>query len=197
MTSSTFTLEDLAKGYKPTAEEIRNLLDRIEVPEPKALAALCISEHVDEEVAERFCHWLTACVQSGMTPSRFKAMWESVEEDEELDEAFDDWLEELDGYPHGILELIGFYETSVKAGTDRFIPFDDNSFLSIVALRGNPGAKAIEDCVVSAEGMVVITAGNTSWPDELGPGTPITALGVMASPSGYAKLRDGREIEVP
>lgn len=63
-----------------------------------------------------------------------------------------------------------------------------------MVLRGDPGARAIEECVVEKPG-VVVTAGDTNWPEELSEGVPITTIWLGAFVA-TVKLRDGREMTV-
>lgn len=175
-----------------------------------AIVAVQVGEHTTE-VAESVATWLTECLQKKMTPSHFKKIWERHFEGED-GEGEDDttpvgevpgktpdgehcWEDELENS----YEITALYHKAVRNEADKFITFDDNAFVSIVALRGDPGAAEIEKCVVGADDVrVAVTAGGGSakWPPELGPGTPIQSLWLGASPVCIVTLRDGTEVTI-
>ena len=192
----------LAKGYKPTAKTAFALLKKTApVQKPEAIASLYIGEHVPDEVIADICGWATACIQHGMTPKQFKNVWSKFmgEEDENLSDALgrtsakvlesssEFWLDVTEW---GEGELHELYAKAVENGGDRFIWFDNNAYIDIVALWGNPGARAIEICVLQEEnckdkkGQWLHT-----WSNKLGPGVPIASMSC-----DDATLRNGRRI---
>ncbi len=195
----------LAQGYKPTAKTILVLLEETApVLHPKAIAALRVAEHINPEVADDLSGYLTACIRHGMSPTQFKRTWDQFEAgDEQLWDAFHtrpspdeaiEWLDELSNHPSASYELPTLYEKATTDGADRFVWFDDNGFVSFVALHGDPGANAIENTVVASTD-VALAAGSTPWPEELGPGTPIQSLGVtVATLLCYGTLRTGQKV---
>lgn len=188
----------LAKGYKPTLETVVTLVQNIPpAAAPVAIGSLCIGEHVPDGVVQDICVWLTACIRHGMAPKQFKNIWVKFteEEDEDLAEALG-WTGEdawLDVTEWGEGEPYELYAKAVENGGDRFIWFDNNAYIDIVALRGDPGARAIEICVLGEENCKD-EKGRwlTDWPNKFGPRAPIASL----SANGYATLRNGKEIRV-
>ncbi len=150
-----------------------------------AVWAMSVGEHTSSE-AQRLCRWLTRCLRKKISGNLFEKMWRKVE-----GEDFDGLRWESAPY-----NLPGFYAHAIKNGASCFIICDDNSFVSIVALRGNPGAKAIEKCVVKYAPSAVMTMGSGHWPSELGPGAPIKCLGFAVVPAYYAALRNGKYVSV-
>lgn len=151
--------EKLAKGYKPTTETVHALLEgAVPVEKPKAIASLCIGEHVPDKVTIDICGWATACIQNGMTPKQFQSVWEKVNPDTgdpDLGEALGmtegySWLVG-DDMDWGEDELFELYAQAVENDGDRFIWYNDNAFIYVIALRGNPGARAIEICLREGE----------------------------------------------
>lgn len=192
--------EKLAKGYKPTRETVAELLREVTpVETPAAIGSLYIGEHVPDEVVQDICGWATVCIQHGMTPKQFKNVWSKfMEEDEGLTEAFgrtevtvgtatteEFWLDVTEW---GEGELYELYAKAVENGGDKFIWFDNNAYIDIVALRGDPGARAIEISVLQEENCKN-DAGQwlNNWPAELSPGAPIASMSC-----DDATLRDGR-----
>ena len=188
--------EKLAKGYKPTQEAIFTILqDASSVAAPAAIDSLYIGEHVPNKVVQDICGWATACIQNGMTPKQFENIWNKFidEEDEDLAEALgrtgEDFWSDVTEWGEG--ELYELYAKAVENGGDRFIWFDNNAYIDIVALRGDPGARAIEICVLGEENCKdKENRWLNDWPNELGPGATIASL----SPNGYATLRNGKKI---
>jgi len=194
--------EKLAKGYKPTVKTVFALLEKTApVQKPEAIASLYIGEHVPDEVIADICGWATTCIQHGMTPKQFKNVWDKFMEgdDEELGEALGQTSAEvselsspfwLDVTEWGEGELYELYAKAVESGGDRFIWFDNNAYIDIVALRGDPGTRAIEICVLREEnckdekGQWLHT-----WSNKLGPGAPIASMSC-----DDAALRNGRRV---
>lgn len=194
--------EKLAKGYKPTTQTTFTLLEKVVlVGKPEAIASLYIGEHVPDEVVADICGWATACIQHGMTPKQFKSVWNRFMEegDEDLSDALGRTSAEvselssefwLDVTEWGEGELYELYAKAVESGGDRFIWFDNNAYIDIVALRGDPGARAIEICVLSEENCKDEKGQWLhDWSKKVGPGAPI------ASMSCYdVTLRSGKRI---
>lgn len=191
--------EKLAKGYKPTAETVLALVERaMPVQKPEAIASLYIGEHVPDEVVADICGWITACIHHGMTPKQFKNTWDKfMEGDEKLEEALGQTSAEISDLSSPfwldvaeLSELYELYAKAVKSGGDRFIWFDSNAYIDIVALRGDPGARAIEVCVLREENCKD-DKGQwlQNWSDKLGPGAPIASMSCE-----YVTLRNGEKI---
>src|SRR3989338_5017262 len=123
-----------------------------------------------------------------MTPKQFKNVWSKFmgEEDENLSDALgrtsakvlesssEFWLDVTEW---GEGELHELYAKTVENGGDKFIWFDNNAYIDIVALRGNPGARAIEIGVLQEENC---KDGKgqwlNNWPAQLGLGAPILSM---------------------
>ncbi len=192
-------LEKLVKGYKPAPSTVQTLLAQSERESSAAVLSADVGKHIGN-TAKDLCAWLTCCIQNGMSPERFFGIWDKLtDEDENLYETLgrtregDYWLERFSFYD----DIDIFYKESVKKTADRFITFDHNSYVDIVAMRGDPGARAIEVCVLGEKNCRSDTGEwYIKWPQELGPGAAIEYLWEGASPSAIAELRDGKEIIV-
>ncbi len=162
--------EKLAKGYTPVADSVYALIEGVSSSdEPIAIGSEYIGEHVPNEVAIDICGWLTACIQHKMSSKQLANAWGRIEGDE-IDALTAKWVELLGD----TTALPRLYAKALEQGGDRFIPFDNSSYVDVVALRGDPGARAIECCVLTEANC----RGNDGkwlyvWPDTLGPGTPI------------------------
>src|SRR3989338_11151160 len=136
-----------------------------------------------------------------MTPKQFKNVWSKFmgEEDENLSDALgrtsakvlesssEFWLDVTEW---GEGELHDLYAKAVENGGDRFIWFNNNAYIDIVALRGDPGARAIQVCVLTEKNCKDAETGKwlDEWPVEAGPGAPIAS--VHDCSADYAVLRD-------
>ena len=192
--------EKLAKGYKPTKESVVELLrNASSVETPAAIASLYIGEHVPDEVTQDVCGWATTCLQQGMTPKQFKSVWSKFLDggDEEIEEALGQTGDEpwLDVTEWGEGDLHDLYAKAVENGGDRFIWFNNNAYIDIVALRGDPGARAIQVCVLTEKNCKDAETGKwlDEWPVEAGPGAPIAS--VHDCSADYAVLRDSTEVK--
>ena len=178
--------EKLVKGYKPTTKTVATLLDGAAlVDNPTAIASLCIGEHVPDEIVADICGWATACIRHGMTPKQFDDVWNRLMEGEdenlsdtlgrtsaEVSELSSEFWLDVTEWDEG--ELYELYTKAVENGGDRFIWFNNNAYIDIVAIRGDPGARAIEVCVLQEENCKDKTGKWLSeWPTEAGPGAPI------------------------
>lgn len=191
----------LAEGYKPTPETVRALLDSIPPFEtPAAIESCFFGENVSEAVLQDVCGWLTLCMHSGVTPSKFRQVWDILLDGEDpiLLDALTHTGEEL-WFPSG-KEHIGLPEVHARAVEeegDRFVWFDYHGDSYIVALRGDPGAQAIASNVNGEEdsdddSTDIQTA---CWPENGKVGTPIASCGMTVSPRWWFKLRDGQYFE--
>lgn len=122
----------------------------------------------------------------------------SDEETSEQDKKIDRMLKERESeywqdMTEELFELGDLYAVAVEKGGDRFIWFNNNAYIDIVAVRGNPGARAIEVCVLKEENCKD-ERGEWSivWPPELDVGSPILFI-----QNECAVLLDGREYEAP
>jgi len=193
--------EKLAKGYKPRGETVAELSRDVTLAETQmAIDSVYIGEHVSDDVIRDICGWATACIRHGMTPKQFKSVWNKfLDVDDEFAEVLGRihihvgdktrevfWLDETEWCEGNLYDL---YAKAVENGGDKFVWFDNNSYIDIVALRGNPGARAIEICVLQ-EKNCKNDQGQwlNSWPAELDPGAPIVSMSCYE-----ATLRDGRK----
>ncbi len=194
-------LEKLAGGYKPTSETFSELLQcALTAAESLAISSTCIGKHVPDEITRDLCGWLTACIQHGMTPAQFKKVWDKFT----LEYALDGlgltypndgdlelcWLEgETDIAAANIDRL---YAKACEQGADRFVWVNNNAFIDVVALRGNPGARAIEVCALDEENCKTGEGQwHLTWPAEVGPGSAVLSVHLALNPTGTATLVDG------
>lgn len=165
---------------------------------PEVITNIYVGEHIDDEIAQDFCDWLTDCLHQCMSPEKFKEIWENFENPkEDLEKvhvpngAKDNALFWLDALTGDICDIPDFYETAFINGADHFIWFDNNSYVDIVALRGNPSARAIEIAVLGE-----LNCKNDDgkwlqkWPKEAGIGAPIICVC-----NDMVRLRDGRTVD--
>ncbi len=132
-----------------------------------ALFSLYVGEHVacledNEEVAEHFCNWLNKCLDSKMKLQYFNKIIEEIEENDNIGVTSKEeyWIDCLENYD----EIIPFYTRAIKEKADRFMIYNNNSYIDLVAIKGNPNARAIEICVLGKD-----KKGNwlTNFPSEL------------------------------
>ncbi|OHA03318.1 MAG: hypothetical protein A3C16_01430 [Candidatus Sungbacteria bacterium RIFCSPHIGHO2_02_FULL_51_29] len=192
--------EKLSKGYKTNPQDVWTFLQNVRPSKkPKAIASLTVAEHISDEVADDVCAYLTLCAQYSMPVKQLQRTWSMLQDDEgglyytlKVGE-HGYWLEELNGaYPYAGSELPELFATATAGGADRFVWVNDNAFVSIVGVYGDPGAAAVEQCVLDNKRTIVVEAGGLSWPKHVGPGTPIISLTIGA----HAKLRNGTTVEV-
>lgn len=196
--------EKLAKGYKPAGNTVNKLLANATVAsDPAVIDSLYIGENIEIAVIQDICGWMTACIQHGMMPKQFAGTWEKFLKEEKKVEGLGHtkvpvgklfseelWLDVCDFSEGGLDEL---YAKAVAKGGDRFIWHDNTSYFFLVAMRGDPGARAIELCVLQEDGC----KGDdgqwlNDWPAELDQGAPIASMSF-----DDATLRDGRKIVAP
>lgn len=191
--------EKLTKGYKPAISCRPNLVPATQVSSPKVVCHDSCGHIVFEEFLNDICAWLTACVQYGVTPKQFERTWEKLveDEDEELTESLGKIHKKIpkhesefwaDNLQECFFEIL--YKKAVKDGADRFIWATGDGDYEILALRGDPGARAIELACYGKKDTRKAKC-NNNWPDELRPGAPIAHLNW----NGSATLCDGKEID--
>ncbi|MBI4133513.1 hypothetical protein HY478_02780 [Candidatus Uhrbacteria bacterium] len=140
-----------------------------------AIAATEIGEHLFA-ITREAVREMNGCLERGVSADAFKqamAMLDGADDDvatEGLEHigcagVGENWLDELGG---GIYDLSELYEDAVAGNATRFVVFDSHSFVSVVAVKGNPGAATIEECVGKIQGDGFKT--KTDWPQELGEG---------------------------
>lgn len=161
------------------------------------ISAVEIGEHLFD-ITKKVVQQMNGCLERGVSPNAFRQAMEMLDSEESAEDlkeigctGGEDWLDELGGR---IYDFSEFYENGVAGNATRFIIFDNHSFISVVAVQGDPGAAAIEKhlCDIPGDGFETLTP----WPQELGEGAPIDILYVGGSPQGIATLRDGREVRV-
>ena len=181
--------EKLAKGYKPTTATMQTLFATLSViDKPEAIASLFVGEHITEPLADDFCSWLTCCLIHHMPARQFRRVWQRLmvdQDDDELTEALG--MTGKDCWPDcigpGEGEVDDLYATAQAGHATHFLWYNNNCYLDIVALKGDPGAEAIERCVYGQEYH------ERTFAPALGPGAPIAAMY-----DDEAVLRDGTRI---
>ncbi len=177
--------EKLAVGYKPSHETSLELLRSLKTAhEPLAISSCPIGERVPEQVIYDICDWMTACIRYGMTPKQFAGVLDRLiaGTDHEFSDALgrtgtDLWIE-----PADISHLAALYAKAVEYHGQKFIWFDNDSCVSVVALRGDPGARSIEICVLDRKDWT-----ESGWPSEVGLGNLVVSM-----TRNTARLWDGR-----
>lgn len=171
--------EKLVQGYIPTDQTVSAMFDKIkQAQNPEAITVIFKADHMSDEDADDFYRWLTAFVQFGMSTDQFKRAWRKLEDNDE---------DAIRGIETDSNKIAQIYNNVVKQGADRFAWYNDNAVINMVALRGDPGAKAIENLVTD------IDVNKFDWPEELGVNKPIKSLG---TPSHRVSLRSGEEIRL-
>lgn len=161
--------DKLAVGFKPdheTALEFFRPLAALE--EPLAINSCHIGEHVSEQVIYDICDWMTACIRYGMTSKQFGGIMQRLidDVDDELSDGLGmsgaaSWVEaDMSG-------LSALYAVAVEFQGQKFICFNGVPGVHIVALRGDPGARAIEVCVLDRKEW------GAGWPTDVASGQPI------------------------
>ena len=197
----TLVCQKLAKGYKPTPAMRRTFVQSLPADtDHAALASLYIGEYYTPVLCDDLCAWMTACLVHAMTPRQFSHTWGRLvdQEDEALQEALgrtheDPDDDESDMYWIDTIEegeglLSDLYATAYKAGGTHFLWYNQNCYVDIVAMRGDPGAAAIERVVLGEHAV-------DQYPT-LRPGTPIASMLVGAF-DVEVLLRDGTALCVP
>ncbi|MCD4759840.1 hypothetical protein K8R33_03055 [archaeon] len=125
-----------------------------------AIGSLYVGEHT-EEVAVHLTKWMTGQIQKGTSVVDFKSIWNDFVTEEEtiVDQRMSQvlgitrgeyWLDILD-FSEGMPDEL--YETAVKNGADRFVTFNNNAFIDIVAIRGHPDGRDIATKVLGEENI--------------------------------------------
>jgi|GEM_PF-6295091 len=169
--------EKLLKGYIPTKETVNSLLENVSpVDNPQVVGRLMEGEHTEKQV-ETLVRWLTGCIFAKISPEDFEKAWDRRGDEDD----FFDWL-----YPDDdgsqIEDFFGisdFYREALEKGADRFIFVDDNAFIDILALKGDPGAKAIMSDFFEERENDEEVAYIGLFP-EVGPNSPISQLDLGA-----------------
>ena len=155
----TLVCEKLAKGYKPTTETMQALFAALpSLEEPHAIASLYIGEHVPEPMIEGLCHWMTCCLRHAMPVRQFRRVWSRLmgdQDDDALNAALSTtaeecWVDHIDSSEGSIDDL---YAQAVAEHGTHCIWYNNNAYVDIVALRGDPGEYAIEQVVLGAHAV--------------------------------------------
>ncbi len=142
---------------------------------------------------------MNKCLQEGIGFEAFSSAIEHLDENDSTDllEALGiitsyDWVEELGSYMYCFTEL---YDDGTKQGVTRFITLTSHSFVTIVAICGDPGAEMIEKEFnsLSKQGF----RSEVNWPDNLrNEGAQIDEIYFALTPKATVTMRDGSEIKV-
>lgn len=154
--------EKCVKGYKPVGTAIYPQSDSTSM----VICHAYVGEHV-EEVAKGLCRWLTKCLKKKMPVKEFENIWEEfIENGGEskkvpgitvVNKKKEYWIDNLD---EDDLVFDGIYKKAVEGGADRFITFNNNAYIDIVAIRGKPTPREIALLVLGSEENV------GEWADE-------------------------------
>lgn len=111
-------------------------------------AAIChmyVGEHT-EDVAKGLCRWLIKCLQNKMSPSNFAKLWNKfLEEGGECrgvpgKTGEEYWIDVLE-FAEDDLDRI--YKEAFEKGAERFVTFNNNAYIDIVAIKGTPPGREI------------------------------------------------------
>lgn len=185
----------LAKGYKPRYVDYAKLLEHSAPNAPPCvIASLCIGEYVNlsQDIIEDVCMWITTCLYYDLSPLRFERLWNTLcdgEGNETLTERLGRtgetyWLEVITALGESFLPEL--YSEAIVNQADRMIWVNIYGDISLVVLRGDPGAEAIERCA-DAE---YTQCAETEWPSACSSGAPIASMHILGNPDGVV-LRNG------
>lgn len=120
-----------------------------------------VGEHVEEE-AILACKWLMKCLQKNMSAKEVEELEDKYfdGDEEEVPKDIIEWWEVLQWEE---LMPAEFYKKAKEGGADRFIFFNNNSYIDIVAIQGLPKAKDIGDAVLGAENNVDSDTEEIKW----------------------------------
>lgn len=145
--------EKCRKGYKPAGTVAYPQSD-------SASAVIChayVGEHV-VEVAKGLCRWLTKCLKNKMSVKEFEKIWTEFVEDGESKKVpgvtvvsgeKEYWIDNLEFEDDLVFD--GIYKKAVEDDADRFITFNNNAYIDIVAIRGKPTPREIALFVLGSE----------------------------------------------
>lgn len=129
-----------------------------------------IGEHV-EEIAFHLCNWLLENIKNGITPKIFKRRWDyfywetdnlstkTIPGITKVKEYELYWKDELDLDHPDYFSI--FYKNAYNKGTTEFIVFNNNSYISLVAIKGKPFPKDIGVFVLGKENVSTWTKMDT------------------------------------
>ena len=108
---------------------------------------LFVSEHADHDCLSHLCRWLTEKAQEGMPADKFRKIWDEFLEEEEDHHLVPDgtWIDLFEDIE--IYDLPDLYETALNHDVDKFTSFNDNAFMYILAVRGNPTTEEINEAI--------------------------------------------------
>lgn len=132
----------------------------------KIIAKTYLGEHV-KEIAEDICKWLMENINQKISPSIFKRRWSYFWWESEYPrtktipgitlvnnkELY--WRDELN--PDDPDHLPKFYKMAYKEQATKFILFNNNCYIDIVAIKGKPLPEAIAIFVLGAENALPFT----------------------------------------
>jgi len=139
-------LEKERKGYVLVSSELV-VSDHPDLSAPNtAICNMYVGEHVWEE-AKGLCKWLTQCLKEKMSPPDFAKLWNKFQEEGECRGV----PGSAEDFEMGEDDLDRIYLEAFKQGADRFIVFDNNAYVDIIAVCGVPTGKEIALLVFEPE----------------------------------------------
>ena len=144
--------EKLAKGYKPSVASRRVFTDSAKnVSNPMVVCTEELSAGICKEVLNDICAWLTACAHHRMS---WKQFWKVIEKFNDVNN--DDFIEtfgkihakisddESEYWEDNIsIACLCMYRDAMKGGADRFVWVNIDGEYALIALKGDPGLKAV------------------------------------------------------
>lgn len=178
-------------GYKPDLAIITRLLNAQPPPPfPEVIAAIYVAEMLPDEMITDLCAWMTCCLMHGMAVRQFERVWNRLFEDQDnelLNEALGRTEDSywVDHMGVGVWEVPSVYARAVHEEGTQFLWYNNNGDYMLIALRGDPGAEAIERVVYEDHFDDEDAQAFRAHP-VLGPGAPIASMG-----HDQVWLRDG------
>lgn len=138
--------------------------------------------------AQFLAKWLTEALPLRKT-REVRRLWERYFNDDGEFPGLpaDLYLDQL-SFDSAPFDLPDFYGLARRMGATSFVVTDDNAWITLVAVVGDPGAQAITAAILSS-GIMTMECGMYAWPNTLGEGTPIAEL--CFTYTMEAILRDG------
>jgi len=121
-----------------------------------AISSIYVGEHKEKQ-AKYVASWMTKHLENKTPSSEFDKLWKKFEDDEEMS-APDllrkrNLVENLSELEFEAVFPNELYKIGIENKANRFITFDNNAYIDIVAIRGHPAGKDIAALVLGKENI--------------------------------------------